>query len=93
MTVPAERAAETADRVTRLMAMSSCSVPSTRKRKAVDVRRHLETLEFEAGVLEMRLAVDRSSPTGPRDVLVALGLSDLEQRGVCLARTRVELHP
>ena len=41
----------------------------------------------------MRLEVGRQRSAGPRDVLSALGLAGLEQTGVHITRTTVELQP
>ena len=49
------------------------------------------SLALDEGVLQMRLRVDRQGSVGPRDVLAALGLADLEQQGVHLRRTAVEV--
>ncbi len=53
----------------------------------------LEELTLRDGVLRMRLAADRQGSAGPRDVLAALGLDDLERAAVRLRRTRVEVEP
>ena len=39
----------------------------------------------------MRLRTDGAGSAGPRDVLAALGLDDLEREGVRLTRTAVEI--
>ena len=49
------------------------------------------SLALDEGVLQMRLRVDRQGSVGPRDVLAALGLAGLEQQGVRLRRTAVEV--
>ena len=46
---------------------------------------------FPTGVLSMRLRIDQAGSAGPREVLKALGLDDLESQGVALARTAVEI--
>jgi radical SAM-linked protein len=93
MVVPEQFAGDAARGSIRLCAMSTCPVQRPKKHTVVDVRRSLETLEFKDGVLEMRLALHRESCAGPREVLAALGLDGLEQAGVHLTRTRVELRP
>jgi len=89
--VPAKRRAEAADRVARLLAADRCPVRRPHKDRPVDLRPLLEELAVRDGVLSMRLAAARQGGAGPRDVLAALGLGDLEQAGECLARTRVQL--
>jgi hypothetical protein len=39
----------------------------------------------------MRLRTSRRRIAGPRDVLAALGLDDLERQGEILTRTRVDI--
>ena len=39
----------------------------------------------------MRLRVDSRGSVGPREVLAALGLADIERQGVRLRRTAVEI--
>ena len=91
MPVPDDRSKEVADRLARLANMSSCPVRRPRKDTLVDVRRDLDAADLRDGVLEMRLTVSRQISAGARDVLSVLGLDDLEQTGVHLTRTRVEL--
>ena len=43
------------------------------------------------GRARMRIRVDRRGSVGPREVLAALGLADLEPQGVRLRRTAVEV--
>ncbi len=73
------------------MAQSSLTITRTGGRSHVDLRAVLEELSFGQGVLNMRLKVKQEGCAGPRDVLAALGLQDLESRGVHLTRTAVEL--
>jgi hypothetical protein len=91
MPVPDDRSNEVADRLARLANISSCPVRRPRKDTVVDVRRDLDAADLRDGVLEMRLTVSRQISAGARDVLSVLGLDDLEQTGVHLTRTHVEL--
>ena len=91
--IPAERRVETADRTARLMAESSCPIQRPNQPDPIDLRPFLEELVLREGVLEMRLEVGRQRSAGPRDVLSALGLAGLEQTGVHITRTTVELQP
>jgi len=51
----------------------------------------VQSLELSDGVLRMRLKLGEAKAVRPRDLLTSLGLSDLEQRGARLVRTRVEV--
>jgi len=78
-------------RVDSLRALQTCWVDRRGGRRRVEVRGDLESIEISGGQLRLRL---RFSPQGGaqcRDVLEALGLGDLEQQGVCICRSRVEL--
>ncbi len=59
----------------------------------LDLCAMLEELSLDEGLLQMRLRGDGPVSAGPRDVLTALGLAEVEQEGVCLSRTAVELLP
>jgi hypothetical protein len=50
-------------------------------------------LELAGDVLVMRLRVAQAGSAGPRDVLAALGLADVERQGARLVRTALELAP
>jgi len=80
-------------RIDRLLAQSTCTITRPHGRAPVDLRPMLEELSFRRGVLLMRLKIRQEGGVGPRDVLAALGLEDLESRGVRLTRTAVELGP
>ncbi len=92
-TIPAERRADLAERVRCVWESSSCLVQRGEGEPAVDVRHFLELLTFQDGVLRMRLRVSPQRSAGPRDVLAALALGDLEQQGWFLVRSEVELEP
>lgn len=92
-TIPAERRADLADQVRRVWGSSSCPVQRCEGDSAVDVRQFLEQLTLQEGVLRMRLRVTPQRSAGPRDVLAALALDDLEQQGWFLTRSEVELEP
>ncbi len=91
--VPAERLAETADRVARLLADPPASVGQPEDLDPLELRRSLEDLTLRDGVLRMRLRAGTQRGAGPRRVLAALGLDDLELSGVYLTRSAVELEP
>lgn len=92
-TVPAERLANLADQVRRVWGSTSYPVQRGEEGSMVDVRQFLEELSLQEGVLRMRLKVTPQRSAGPRDVLAALALDDLEQQGWFLTRSEVELEP
>jgi hypothetical protein len=65
------------------------------RRDPIDIRESLDelTLDHVRGVLRMRLLASRQASVRPREVLDAVGLGDLEQRGAHLRRCDVELAP
>jgi hypothetical protein len=89
--LPEARRAQAAGAVAKLLAASSWPVPRPRKGTTVDVRPAVRELSLSGGELRFRLGGDREAAAGPRDVLAALGLSDLESEGGRIVRTRVEL--
>jgi radical SAM-linked protein len=89
--VPPARLAETASRIDRLTANPD-GLPRDGS-EAPQPRRGLEELTLCRGVLQMRLRAGPGRIAGPRDVLAALGLCDLEQGVHRLTRTMVELDP
>ncbi len=91
--VPEPRWAEAAERVSRLLAADSWPVSRPDKPAAIDLRPLVEELALDGGRLRMRLRARREGSIGPRDVLAALGLDDLEASGSILARTGVEVQP
>lgn len=63
------------------------------RQQAALVRRSLEAVGIEGGILWFRLRTSRARSAGPRDVLAVLGLDEVERRGVCLSRVEVQLEP
>jgi radical SAM-linked protein len=78
-------------RIDDLLAQSTLTITRTHGRSTIDLRPMLEELYFSRGVLCMRLKIEQEGSAGPRDVLAALGLQDLESHGVHLTRTAVDL--
>lgn len=91
--VPAARRPETARRIAELLASPSVPVCREGRSQPIELLRFLEGLALCEGVLEFRLRADREATPGPRDLLAALGLADLEQQGTHITRTKVELEP
>jgi radical SAM-linked protein len=88
--LPADRQAETADRVRLLLAQSTLSVKRD-ARPAVDLRELLLAAEVDAGTLRFRVRATREQGLRARDVLAALGLDDLRAQGLYPTRTQVLL--
>jgi radical SAM-linked protein len=80
-------------RIDRLLAQPACPIARSHGRSSVDIRPLLESLAYEAGVLSMQMRIDQAGSAGPREVLQALDLVDLESQGVALARTKVDIAP
>ncbi len=78
-------------RIEHLLASPSCTVARAAGRTAIDIRPLLQELTLQEGVLQMRLRVDSRGSAGPREVLGALGLADIEAHGSQLLRTAVEV--
>jgi radical SAM-linked protein len=93
MPVPAAHAAGLAERIARLRSSSSWPVQRPNRPTPVDLCASLEEVALEGERLTMCLRTDRQATAGPREVLDALGLSDLEREGHWLTRTAVELTP
>ena len=93
VTVPPLLDSGLGERIERLLAQSTLTITRIHGRSPIDLRSMLEELFFRRGVLNMRLKIKQEGCAGPRDVLAALGLEDLESRGVHLTRTVVELGP
>lgn len=91
VTIPPEDRADLNERVKRLLAASSWPIERARGRPTIDVRPLLAKLTFDEGVLRMQLHVDSRGSVGPREVLAALNLADIERRGARLRRTAVEI--
>jgi radical SAM-linked protein len=91
MPVPAERQSAARERIAQLMAETSYRVDRGPDHNPIDLRPYLEELSLDGDTLHIQLRVTRQGTGRPREVLVALGLEDLEQQGYHLTRTVVEL--
>lgn len=66
--------------------------PDQDARKPIDLAALVEQIELCQDVLRLEVRVSGEGTARPRELLAALGLDDLEQRGIVLARTAVELN-
>lgn len=89
--VPAERHDSLRARIVEVLTSSACLVDRGEDRKPIDVRPMLDELALDDGRLRIGVVVNREGGVRPRELLVMLNLADLEQQGVFLTRTRVEL--
>jgi radical SAM-linked protein len=89
--IPPQHRVEAARQVARLLAAETCTIHRPRRSEPLDLRGFLESLELRGDVLEFRLRASHGASPGPRDVLGALGLADLEQDGIQITRSQVEL--
>jgi len=78
-------------RIQRLLSASTSLIRRPNRSVPIDLRASLLALALRQDILEMRLKTDPGGSAGPRDVLAALGLEDLEHAGVVLTRTDVEI--
>jgi len=91
--VPPDRAAGVLGRIEQLRSSASWPVQRPNRDAPVDLLQSLQEVSLADGLLAMRLRTQRQASAGPREVLGALGLDDLERDGVFLTRTAVELSP
>ena len=87
------RPAALEESVGRLLAAGAWPLQRPRRSTPIDLRASLLALELAGDVLAMRLRLAGGGSAGPRDVLAALGLGDLERQGARLVRTALELAP
>jgi radical SAM-linked protein len=91
--IPAARRADATAQIEQLLDRPACSIARAGRDEPVALGEFLEALALDEGVLSMRFRVTQRAGPGPRDLLAALGLDDLERRGECLRRTAVEVLP
>jgi radical SAM-linked protein len=89
--IPPPRLPGLEQRIQRLLSASTSLVRRPNRSAPIDLRASLLALALQEGILEMRLKTDPGGSAGPRDVLAALGLEDLEHEGTALTRTDVEI--
>jgi radical SAM-linked protein len=89
--IPPPCQAGLSQRIEHLLATASWPIERAHGRAPIDLRPLVMELALREDVLRMRLRVDRHGSVGPREVLAALGLAGLEEQGVRLCRTAVEV--
>lgn len=90
--VPAERRESAAIACCELLALETLLIERPGRKQPIDLRADLVGVMLdETGVLQIQLRVTREAGAGPREVLDALGLSDLENGGHVLTRSKVQL--
>lgn len=89
--IPEPCPTELGRRIETLLAAETWPIDRAPGRSPIDLRQSIVELALDGGRLSMRLGVDPRGSAGPRDVLAALGLSDIEQHGAILRRTAVEV--
>jgi radical SAM-linked protein len=93
VTVPGERAAETARRIDALLEAKELWVERTRPAaRRFDLRPLVSELRLSDQTFEMLLWVTPNGAARPDEVLTLLGLGDLVEAGVPLERHVLELH-
>ena len=93
MAIPVSRLPKLEERIQRLLSASTLLIRRPNRSAPIDLRASLLALALEEDMLVMRLNTDPGGSAGPRDVLAALGLQDLEHEGIALTRTDVEIDP
>lgn len=93
--VSPERRQAVAQAIEHIAAQDQWLIERDDRSAPLDLKADLESLELTDGpegpLVRFRLAATREATVRPREVLAAVGLSDLENEGRCLTRTRVEL--
>ena len=91
--VPESRRAALEASLARLRAAPQHWIARTARQAPIDVKALLEHCDYRDGVLTFGLRADPQIGVRPREVLAALDVADLEQQGLGLTRTAVELTP
>ena len=89
--VPSERRPTLRAEARRLLAQPRHLIERSGRGEPVDIRADLEAVEVVGGVLRIVQRVSGAVTARPREVLAALDVADLLQKGYCLRRTTVEI--
>lgn len=80
------------ERIDRLLSAAAWPFVRPNRTATIDLRPLIRSLSYSSGTLAMRMDCEAvGGNAGPRDVLVALGMEDLERQGARLRRTAVEV--
>jgi len=90
---PQERSSELASAISDLLAADPCMVERGRNKSPVNLHESLNELTLRDGVLFIHLQLIDGPSAGPREVLRALNIADLEKDGFILRRTDVGVAP
>ncbi len=91
MPIPHARHEALEARIQELEKQPSFWIQPTGDRQGNSPASGLDQLDFQSGTLQFRLQGNLQGGFSPRHVLQALGLDDLQQEGVCLTRSEVEI--
>ena len=91
--VPESRRDEVADRIDQFLSQLPYSIKREDRKEPIDVGDSLEQLLLEDGFVRIVLRTTPTAAVRPREILMLLGLDDLEAAGHWISRTAVELAP
>ena len=91
--IPHRHLSRLPSRIEQLLEAPSWPLKRARRAEPFDLRPSIENLSLDGDLLQMRLLVGERGTAGPRDLLEALELPDIEQEGAVLRRTAVEVLP
>ncbi|MCC7085789.1 MAG: DUF2344 domain-containing protein [Pirellulales bacterium] len=90
--IPTDRRAALAARLLEVWQSEALPIEREGRKAPLDLRPLISELSLtDDGNLHVQLIVDRTGSARPREVLAALGVSDLEYEGCFLTRTKVEI--
>jgi radical SAM-linked protein len=89
--IPEPRRCAVAAAIDRLSADRTYRVTRAGRNETIALWESLRDIALSGDMLRFRIGTQRTATTRPRDVLEALGLSDLEDDGCVLTRTEVRL--
>jgi radical SAM-linked protein len=91
--VPTERVPAAQQAIEQFLQQQECLVTREGRRAPIDLRKTLGELHLAENRLRFSLFEAPEAQARPQEILAALGLGDLEQDGIWLTRTEVELSP
>jgi len=91
LNIPADRQAELRTRIDELLAVEERNIVRKGRREPINLRPLVESLTIEDGRLRAKMRISSQVSVRPRELLIELGIEDLESDGYPLTRTRVDL--